>query len=322
MALSLCGLSGASNLGELACDVAKGVAKKIFIFNGTFSSSDYATEDSFFAAFVANALLTKTASNKILPIKEIQDIADNSEADKTGSLGLGFSQRLVEGRPKYTFKLFAGSDLLKRYRTFDNKTVRILEYDANGVLWGTKSGSNFQGYQAKITFSGGKLATGQNVEEGVVTMTVSILSNSEYLNNSYYVQIDENIEDAISLLDAPLAYVSKASNVYKYSLLIPGAALVGGGYNVLPDYGTAIAALMASFTAKSAATAALAPSGTSLAITAMAYNVGGDGLLTVTYDPTAFAAAGAFIYLAGPTVAQLNTGSVVGIEILSVVHAK
>jgi hypothetical protein len=321
MALSLCGSAGAANVGELACDVAKGVAKKIFIFNGTFQSSDYTDENTFFAAFVANALLSKTASNKVLPIKEIQDVADNSEADKTGSLGLGFSQRLVEGRPKYTFKFFAGADLLKRYRTYDNKTVRVLEYDANGVLWGTKSGTNFQGYQAKLTFSGGKLATGQNVEEGVVTMTVSILSNSEYLNNSYYVQIDENIEDAISLLDSPLAYVSKASNVYKYSVLIPGASLIST-YNVLPDYGTAIAALMANFTAKSGASAAAAPTGTALAITAMAYNTGGDGLLTVTYDPTAFAAAGAFIYLAGPTPLQLNTGSVVGIELLSVVHAK
>jgi hypothetical protein len=321
MALSLCGLSGVANMGELACDVAKGVAKKIFIFNGTFQSSDYTDENTFFAAFVANALLSKTASNKIFPIKEIQDIADNSEADKTGSLGLGFSQRLVEGRPKYTFKLFAGSDLLKRYRTYDNKTVRVLEYDANGVLWGTKSGNSFQGYQAKLTFSGGKLATGQNVEEGVVTMTVSILSNSEYLNNSYYVQIDENIEDAISLLDAPLAYVSKSSNVYKYSILIPGASLISN-YNVLPDYGTAIAGTLASFAAKYGATAASTT--TTLPITSIAYNVGGDGLLTVTYDSTVFATipGGNYITLYPPTPAQLNTASVVGIELLSVTHLK
>lgn len=321
MALSLCATAGVSNTGELECDVSKGVLKKLFIFNGTFGSSDYSDENTFFAALVANSKLSKNASNKVFPIKEAQDIADNSEADKTGSLGLGFSVVLVAGRPKYTIKVFAGADLLKRYRTYQNKTVRVLEYDANGVLWGTKQGASFIGYQAKLSFSGGKLATGQNVEEGVVTITLSILSNSEYLDNSYYVQIDENIEDVRSLLDSPLAYVSKASNVYKYSILIPGASLIGS-YNVLPDYGTAIAALVASFTAKSGATAVAAPTGTSLTILTMAYNVGGDGLLTVTYDPTAYAAAGAFIYLQGPSPVQLDTGNVVGIEVISVVHAK
>jgi|GEM_PF-1939415 len=321
MALSLCATAGVSNTGELECDVSKGVLKKLFIFNGVFGSSDYTDENTFFAALVANSKLSKNASNKVFPIKEAQDISDNSEADKEGSLGLGFSVVLVAGRPKYTIKVFAGSDLLKRYRTYQNKTVRVLEYDANGVMWGTKSGTSFTGYQAKMSFSGGKLATGQNVEEGVVTITLSILSNSEYLDNSYYVQIDENIEDVKSLLDSPLAYVSKASNVYKYSVLIPGASLLGS-YNVLPDYGTAIAALVAQFTAKSAATAALAPTGTSLPITSIVYNVGGDGLLTVTYDSTAFATAGAYLYLAGPTPAQLDTGNVTGIELMSVVHAK
>lgn len=319
MALSLCGTAGSVNVGQLGCDVSKGVGKQFLIWNGSLSS--YATADAFFTSMVGFSKLSKTDANKLFPLPEVQEISDASEADKTGTLGLGFSVVLVEGKPVYTIKIFAGQDLFKRLRTLNNRTVRFLEYDSNGTWWGTKSGANFVGYQGKFKFSGGKLATGQNVEEGVVTITLSVLSTTEYLDNSYYVQTSGNIGDVVGLIDAQLTYVSKASNVYKYSLSAPNGSLLGN-YNVLPDYGTAIAALSASFAAKSGASATAAVTGASLAIDTITYNTGGDGLLTVTYNSTAFASAGAFIYITGPTVAQLDTGNVTGLEILSTVHAK
>jgi hypothetical protein len=310
---------GVSNTGQLGCDKSKGVLKIPFIFNGAFTSSDYASEDAFFTQFVAYAKLTKSAGNKVFVIPEAQEIADNSEANKEGSLGLGFSVTLVEGRPKYTIKFFAGADLLRRLRTFNNQTVRIFEYDANGVLWGTKQGSNFVGYQAKLFFTGGKLATGQNVEEGVVTLTLSILSNSEYLDNPYYVQIDENIGDVVGLIDAPLVKVSNSSNAYKYSVRIPGTSLLTP-YDTLPDYGTAIAALSAQFSAKSGPLGAItAP----LTITSITYD-STNSLLVVTYDSTMYAAitTGNYIQLIPPSPAQLDTGTVTGLELIGTTHVK
>lgn len=311
MSLSLCA-SSVANTGEIACDKAKGVLKKLFIFNGSIPEADYATEALFFAKLVENSKLSKSATNKIFPINEAQDIVDSSEANREGTLGLGFKAILLEGKPAYTVKIFAGADLLKRLRTFNNQTVRIIEYDANGASWGTKSGTNFIGYQARFFFTGGRVATGQNVEEGVVTFTLSILSTSEYLDNSYWMKVDGNIEDVKALIDVPLAKISNASNVYKYSILAPGSNLKGG-YNIFSDYGAAIAAL--TFTASTPAGA--------LAITSVAV----DNVLeclTVTYDSTAWTAltGGTLITLTPPTPATLDAADVTNIELLPVTVAK
>lgn len=314
MALSLCA-SSVNNTGEIACDKAKGVLKKLMIFNGTIPAASYVDEATFLAKLVANSKLSKSATDKVFVLNEAQDIVDSSEANKEGSLGLGFKATLQEGKPGYTVKIFAGADLLKRLRTFNNQTIRILEYDANNVAWGTKSGTNFIGYKAKLFFTGGKIATGQNVEEGVVTFTLSILSTSEYLDNSYWMKVDGNIEDVKALIDVPLAKVSNASNVYKYSMKIAGSNLKGP-YNIYADYGALIAALP--FTAGTGTNF-----GTPLTITSVVVDAALE-CLTVTYDNTAYTAlaVGTQIRLNPPTPAALDAADVVGIELLSVVVVK
>lgn len=318
MALSLCSTS-VDNTGELACDKSRGVLKKFFIFNGAIAAADYGTQQDFFDKLVENSKLSKSDSDKIFVLSEVQEITDSSEANKEGTLNLGFKATLQEGRPAYKAKFFAGGDALKRLRTFNNQTVRILEYDANGVVWGTKSGTSFKGFQAKLFFAGNKIATGQNVEEGVVEVTVSILSVSEYFDNAYWMEIPStaNIEDVKPLIDAQLAYVSHTSNALNYSLKIAGSNLMED-YDVLADYGTLIATLDANFSASSGATTAV---GTSLAITSVAYS---GGYLVVTYDSTAYSAvtSGYYIKLTPPTPAQLDAADVVNLEILSVTHVK
>ena len=315
MALSLCSTSVA-NTGELACDKSRGILKKLFIFNGNIGSASYADTQTFFDKLVTNSKLSKSDADKIFVLSEVQELSDASEANKEGSLNLGFKATLQEGRPALKAKFFAGGDALKRLRTFNNQTIRVLEYDANGVVWGTKSGTNFKGFQAKLFFVGNKLATGQNIEEGVVEVTISYLSVSEYFDNAYWMETPStsNIEDVKPLVDAQLAYVSHVSNVLKYSLKIPGSNLMED-YDVLTDYGTEIAALSANFSALSGAGT---PS-VSLPITSMAMSA---GLLAVTYDSTAYTAATGNIKLIPPTPAQLDAADVVNLEILSVTHTK
>jgi len=315
MSLSLCSTS-VDNTGEIACDKSRGVANKFLIFNGSIAAASYVDVATFFAKLVTNSKLSKDDADKIFVLNEVQEITDASEANKEGSLNLGFKATLQEGRPAYSFKFFGGADMLKRLRTFNNQTVRVLEYDANAVVWGTKSGTNFKGFQAKLFFTGNKLATGQNVEEGVITGTISILSTSEYYDNAYWMEIgDGNIEDVVPLVDANLAYVSHVSNALSYSLNVPGSNLMED-YDVLADYGTEIAAL--TFTASSGATTAV---GTALAITSVAFTA---GKLVVTYDSTAYTAVGVghYIKLTPPTPATLDAADVVNLEILPVTHVK
>lgn len=314
MAYSLCGKSVA-NTGELACDKSRGILKKLFIFNGSIAPGDYADEATLTAKLIALSKLSKDDSNKLFVLNEAQDLADASEANKEGSLNLGFKTVLMEGKPGYTIKLFAGGDLLKRLRKFNNQTVRLLEYDANGTVWGTKSGTNFRGFLAKIFVTGNKIATGQNVEEGVVTISVSFLSTSEYFDNNFWSDTVGNVDDIRALNDVSLVYKSNASNVFKIGLQIIGSDLMGG-YDIWNDYGSAIAAL--TFTAFTGAdfTTPLAITSTSADTTLEA--------LTITFDSTAYNGLtdGDKIKLVGPTPTVLDAADVLDTEIIPVILTK
>jgi len=315
MALSLCS-SSVANTGELACDKSKGVLQKIFLFNGSVAEADYTDAQELFDTLVTYSKLSKSDGNKIFVLNEVQEITRNSEANTEGTLGLGFKTIIREGRPAYAAKIFGGADLLSRLRTFNNQTVRILEYDANGVIWGTLSGTDFKGYQAKIFFSGGEVATGQNVEEGVIDVQISILSVSEYKNNPVFVAIPDtaNIEDVKSLVDVTMAYVSASTNVHQISMKIAGANLIED-YNIYDDYMDQIDAL--TFTAQSGVGA----TPISLAITSIAKNAT-LSTLAVTYDATAYGTATSNLKLIPPTPAVLDAADVTGIELLSLTYAK
>lgn len=311
---SLCG-SSVDNLGQQACDKAKGVLKKIFIFNGSIAAGDYVDMDTFFAKMVSNAKLTKSASDKVFPIQEAQDLADSSDSNKEGSLNLGFKTVLLEGKPGYKVKMFGGADLLKRLRTFNNQVIRIVEFDANGVFWGTKVGTAFKGYQARLFFTGGKIATGQNVEEGVIECTIAILSTTEYFDNSYWMESTGNVEDIVALLDVQLTAISHVTNVWKIGLNIYGSNLIGA-YNAYDSIGVALAAL--TFTAGTGTNY-----GTSLAITSVAVDTSLKAL-TVTFDSTAYTAlaGGTKIKLSGPSVAALDAADITETEIIPVILTK
>lgn len=316
MAYSLCSTT-VSNTGEQACDKSRGVARKFFIFNGAIAAADYASGTALLAKMVEYSKLSKSATNKIFPINEVQEIADASEANKEGSLGLGFKAVLLEGRPAYTAKIFAGADLLKRLRRFNGQTVRLIEYDANGVIWGTKSGTDFVGFQAKLFFSGNKLATGQNVEEGVANVSISILSNSEYFDNAYYAEVDGNIEDVAGLLDVTQRKVSNVTNVYKVAYEIEGSSVLGA-YNIYDEFGSALAALSANFSAKSGASYS-----TNLPVTSVAVDATLK-CLTVTFDSATYTALAAAtpIKLSGPTPAQLDAADIPNTEIIDLFVTK
>ncbi len=314
--LSLC-TTNTNNTGELSCDVSRGVLKKIYIFLGEIGSGDYASEALLFAKLVANSKLSKTDGNKIFPINEAQDVASAKEANKEGSLNLGFKTVLLEGKPGYKVKIVGGGDLLRRLRVFNNKTVRVLEYDANGVLWGTKSGTAFKGFQAKLFFTGNDIATGQNVEEGVVEFSLAILSTSEYYDNPAQANLSAyNVEDIKALIDVPLSFISGVTNVHKIGLKIPGSNLVSS-YNTFDEIGSAVAALVAQFSAKIGA----GDPSTALTITSIVVD-NTLKALTVTYDNTGYTAGTGNVKLIQPTPTQLDTGNVTNVELLSVTYPK
>lgn len=305
---SLVGNTG-SNVGQIDGDLSKGVAKNFVIFGGKFTAADNADASSRATALISYSLKSKLDADKLLWLPEVQNIEDKSDSDKEGSLNLGFKTILVEGKPAYEIKVFGSSEFAKAVRNFNGKIVRVWEYDANEKLWGAQNGTDTVGYQAKIQTKGQKLATGQNVEEGVVTITISFLSTSEYFNSPKCIDLsDVDTSNVRSQIDAAMSVVSKASNVYKIGISLP-TAQANNPYNVADKYTTELAQtpLWKAYTGTNYAT--------TLAITSVSYDAATKAW-AVTLDSTAFAAlgAGASIKIALATPDILDAAGVIGIE--------
>lgn len=218
MSISLCA-SSVANTGAIQCDVAPGIPVKFMIWNDSEAIADI--EGSQFQPFMeAGSKLSKSDAGKIFVFPVIQDITDSSEANKEGTLNQGFKTVLLEGKPAYTFKVFAGQSSVPNLRKFNNQNVRLLILDANNRVWGVKSGTNFVGAQAKIFVGGLKFPTGQNVEDGVVTISVSYLVASELNDDAAFGEID-SAAAIIGLLDANVTYISSVDNVYKIGVNVP-----------------------------------------------------------------------------------------------------
>ena len=242
MAFDLCGRSN-SNTGFALCEAARGILKQPFIFNGGLGADIYNDGDNaVFAELARLVQLSKNDPDKIFPFPQVEDIADSSEQNREGTLGLGFKMVLVEGRPVYTLKVFADAQLTKALRKFNNKTVRILELDVNNNLWGTNIGGIFKGFKAKLFTVGNKIATGQNIEEGIATITLSILDTKEYYDNCFRVAIgDQNTDELAGLMDAE-GYESEApvSNVHTIGWRIPTSEM-GVYLSVAEKFGSSVA---------------------------------------------------------------------------------
>lgn len=307
MAISLCS-TVVANTGAIACDVAPGIPAKMLIYNGSKAKSTISSSADFQAWLETSSKLAKTATEKVFVFPIIQDVADATEANTTGTLNQGFTTVLREGKPAYTFKVFAGQSLVPQLRRFNNTNVRVLILDTNNRVWGVSSGTNFIGAEAKIFIGGLKFATGQGVEEGVATISLSYLSAAELNDAAAYGEITTS-SDILGLLDVTLAQtVAPTSNVYKVGATIPTSE-VGGSINLYDTYSTqlASASLWEAFTGATYAT--------TLAITSVAADTVNSGW-TVTFDSGAFTALGSpsNIKLQLKSPATLDAADVTGLE--------
>jgi len=315
---SLCGAIGA-NTGELLCDVARGITRRISVGGFSIDAADYASAALLETKLSTASQLPKANSGKLFLFPIIEDIVDSSEANREGTLNQGFKTILLEGKPAYTFKMFAGNSLVKALRKFNNQTVRVFEHDANGRMWGTLSGTSVIGCRAKLFVGGAKAATAQNVEEGVVTMVLSILDTYEYFDNAAFVDLSAvNQNNIKALLDVTITeYAAHAAEVFKVKATIK-TSQVGVPYDLYEEYQDLLAD-PAAWTVKSGATY-----GTTNTIDSVAKNVANKGW-DITIDPTEYAAIGAdpankvSIELKAPSVlAGLGISGFEGIPLLTV----
>lgn len=315
MATKLCGAVG-GNVGIIDCDASRGITKHIAISGGSFSAQDYASPEALSAAISAKAKLSRSAAQKLFPLPQVQEIADNSEANKEGSLGLGFKDVLVEGKPAFSYKVFANSSLSKALRKWNKQIVKVFIIDENNKIWGRMDGTNFVGIEAKVFVSGLKEATGGNVEEGVVSVMLMYVDEKQYYDEAAYAELASPFSSsAKGLLDVQLVEaVSSNTNARKIGGVIK-TSKAGVTLNVYEDFSAAMVA--DKWKATNLTT------GADFAITSVAPDTT-NKCWTVTLDSTAYTslAVGSKIKIEWVDPTALDAASIPGIESVPVIITK
>lgn len=313
--LSILGETSA-NTGQILGDASKGIIKNIAIFGGEISAANMADAPTLEAFLAAASLKAKSDSGKLYWLPEVQNIEDRSEQNTTGALNLGVTVILKEGKTGYELKVDGSSEFCKQLRKWNNKTIAVLEYDSNKKLWGRLAGTSLFGYTAKIFTNQPRVASGQNVEEGIVTFTVSFLSSTEYGDQAKAVDLSDVDTSLIKAQnDAPFEFISKASNVHKFSWRIP-LGVANKYFDVLEKFATQIGTNDALFEAHTGATYGTALTIDSIAIT--------NGELVVTFDSTEYTALAAStkIRFRAKAPSVLDVAGITDIESVEVITVK
>jgi hypothetical protein len=327
MSTNLCASVG-GNTGAVACDISRGVPRKILVGGKQFSSVEYASADSLQTAILAAINLSNGDTNKLFPFTLVEEVAVNTEADTTGSLALGPNKRLRKGRPAYTYTSDMSWSQFQHLLPFDNKVVPVFTFDDGSAFWGrrnvaaanTPNTNPFGGELARVTISGGGFKDGANAATGAVTISVSYLDVDDFEKRGTYALLPNLAPgDLNGLIDVMLSEpTAHTTNAYKIAITIPLpiANTTEGDRNIFTEYGAILAAL--TWTAGTGANYATALTITSVAVDNTLK------CLTVTFDSTAYTALanGAKIKLTPPNVPALVVGNMVGYEIGTIILTK
>ncbi len=316
MALSILGQTSA-NVGQILGDDSKGVIKAMAIFGGTLTATQTADAAAIQAALIANSKLAKTETEKIYWLPEVQNFEDKAEQNSTGALNLGPTVMLKEGKAGYEIRVDGSSEFAKQMRKWNNKTVGIFEYDSNRKLWGRQVGDDFKAYSAKVYVNAMRVASGQAPEEGIVTITISFLSSTEYGDQAKCLNLaDVDVSLIATQNDAPFRIGAiNVTNVHKLAWGIP-LGVQGQYYDVLAKFATQIGTASANFEAHTGTNY-----GTPLAITSVAIV---SGLLNVTFDSATYTAlaAGTKIRFQAKAPTVLAAAGITDIESVAVILTK
>lgn len=314
--ISLCGSVG-KNTGKMKCDTRRGVPRVAIIGGGTYDASQYATSIAFKQALLDSINLATGDGEKMYPFPEVQNVANNTEANTTAATGLGFQFVLREGKPGYTFGVLIGSNLEKSLRAFNGEIVPVMIFDNKGNVWGKlDSEDNFVGVDALIFTTGKPYSDGNSVDAEYTLVSISFTSAQDFFDFAAYVPTDFNVSNLDGLLDVNLTYLSNSTNAYKIQGIIPNTDLSNQQY-IEKKYGTELASstLWEAFTGVTFATP--------LTLTGVTDDTANKAH-TVTFDSTLYAAlaSGAKILLRLKSPTVLKAADVVGIEGVSVILTK
>jgi hypothetical protein len=187
MSLNLCGSTGL-NKGPIDCDVKRGIALVPILGGKVFRPSEYATQAAFEAALIAATRLITGNSFKLFPFPLAHTMTEKIPANKEATLGLGFIQTQLEGRPAYEINVLTCQLQFQNLRKWNRVTVPVFILDDQHNIWGKLNpGGTFTGINAYIYVCGNGFGIGaQNITAKIV---ICFLCAADFHDNSAFISV-------------------------------------------------------------------------------------------------------------------------------------
>jgi hypothetical protein len=176
-----CAGAGANTgISECFLDIKNIVGGAIVPNDFELSAAQLASADTIMAALEAD-VNEDLPADRVYPLPEIVGVTDNTEDPVSQTLGYGDPVIVREGKYNFAYQFVRGGFCVnKALRKFNKKAVKVILWDANGVIYGTittdkglagipltqfyarppkiNDGSNVTAYIYQITFSPNYLA--------------------------------------------------------------------------------------------------------------------------------------------------------------------
>lgn len=233
---------------------------------------------------------------RILPIHHFVGVEDGSEDPTENTLGYGGISITREGNYDLTFQLGKGGMCLqKALRKYNKRPLSVLLYDADGMLFGAKSGDVMKGIPVELFYASPMKLSDGSTE---TSFHLRLVFKPNYFNeNLAYIATQGEgfmLQEIEGLMDVELELVDRTLGVIQ----LKGFAGCGT-VDVLKEY--------ASELSDEANWTAIDPdNGSVVTITSVAVNASGVATITLTDD------VDAVINLAD--VSTLTTAGVIGYE--------
>lgn len=297
-------LAVGGNTGVGDCPLILSKIAGMFIVRSSFalSAANLASDAALLVALRA-AAIADLPVNRLYPVHEFVDIADNSSDPQQQTFGYGPIVNTDDGIYDFLFTYIKGGICLSnQLRKFNGQDVAVIFYDSNNVLFGWRQGDTLKGIPL-IQFWANKWRP--NTGAATLNTGVNVKFNPIYMNEQlgFYKVTDFALSSIAGLQNATIAQAGvQAAPSFKFKVFS------GCNQSDLYDlYSAELAAAgMWSFTN--------GETGAAITITSVVVdaNIKGWTVLLAVADPDYVSAITIKGTLAAPSV--LDTGGVKGIE--------
>lgn len=174
-------VAGGANTGYGDCFIdPKFIAGGILVPpDKVYTAEQLADKDTFLAALQADILAD--VAERIYPLAKFAGVTDNTETPTLQTLGYGGLAVTREGLYNLSFQFIQGGLCLsKSLRKFNSSNKTIIVWDADGVMYGWKSGTGFRGIPLELFYQNPfRVADGTNV----TNYTLQVAFKPYYLND-------------------------------------------------------------------------------------------------------------------------------------------